>query len=234
METTGVEKDGQVILNGGQDLYFQCRQRGPGDRGGQKSPEQNPYQAISLYLVEDGRPGFSKGKRLDKMGWRSQDTAELFFSQCKIPATNRLGQKGGGFLMLMEKLQQERLVCAMGAVCAAERILEEVTSICRAPMADGKPPARSQAVRHTLVEMTCEATLGRTFVDQAGGGSHGGEKHCGRNLHGQILDHGYGPAHGRPGPGSGRTTRRPGKTAPWPGPFGMCGSCPFSPGPTRS
>ena len=166
METTAVEKDGRVVLDGTKTFISNGVNADLVIVAAKDPKEQNPYQAISLYLVEDGRPGFSRGKRLDKMGWRSQDTAELYFSQCRIPTGNRLGQKGGGFLMLMEKLQQERLVCAMGAVCAAERILEGVMAICRTPMADGKPPVRSQAVRYALVEMTCEVTLGRTFVDK--------------------------------------------------------------------
>ncbi len=84
----------------------------------------NPYQAISLFLVESGIPGFTRGRQLDKMGAHSQDTAELFFSDCRIPRANRLGEKGQGFLMLMAKLQQERLLVALGAVAIAEYLIE--------------------------------------------------------------------------------------------------------------
>ena len=127
---------------------------------------EDPYQAISLYLVESGTPGFEKGRKLDKMGLWSQDTAELFFSKCRIPKANRLGKKGDGFLMLMGKLQQERLVCAIWAVAAAERILEWTMEYCRDTRISGKPIAKSQAVQFALVEMATEVKLGRNFIDK--------------------------------------------------------------------
>jgi acyl-CoA dehydrogenase len=100
------------------------------------------------------------------MGLWSQDTAELFFSKCRIPKTNRLGKKGDGFLMLMEKLQQERLICAIWAVAAAEQILEWTMAHCRNTRVSGKPIAKSQVVQFGLVEMATEVKLGRTFVDK--------------------------------------------------------------------
>lgn len=126
----------------------------------------NAYQAISLYLVEDGTPGFNKGRKLDKMGFHSQDTAELLFSNCRIPKTNRLGKKGMGFLMLMEKLQQERLAVAIAAVPAAEFILELTIDHCKKTSVSGKPLVKNQSVQFALVEMTTEVKLGRTFVDK--------------------------------------------------------------------
>jgi alkylation response protein AidB-like acyl-CoA dehydrogenase len=126
----------------------------------------DPYAGISLYLVESGTPGFTRGRRLKKMGWHSQDTAELFFSGCRIPAGNRLGERGMGFRMLMEKLQQERLMCAVAAAAVAERICAWTTDYCRATQPCGKPLSRSQANQFALVEMATEARLGRTFVDK--------------------------------------------------------------------
>jgi len=126
----------------------------------------DPYQAISLYVVESGTPGFTRGRHLEKMGMWSQDTAELFFSGCRIPKANRLGEKGGGFLMLMQKLQQERLVCAVAAVAAAERIVDWTSDYCRNTGDGGRPRSKSQAVQFTLVEMTTDAKLGRSFVDK--------------------------------------------------------------------
>ncbi len=132
-----------------------------------RDPEvENAYQAISLYLIEDGTPGFNRGRKLDKMGFHSQDTAELFFSNCRIPKTNRLGKKGMGFLMLMEKLQQERLATAISAVPAAELILELTIDHCKKTTVSGKPLAKNQSVQFALVEMSTEVKLGRTFVDK--------------------------------------------------------------------
>jgi alkylation response protein AidB-like acyl-CoA dehydrogenase len=127
---------------------------------------EDPYEAISLYLVESGTPGFEKGRHLEKMGLWSQDTAELFFSKCRIPKSNRLGKKGDGFLMLMDKLQQERLICAIWAVAAAERILEWTMAHCQNTRVSGKPIAKSQVIQFGLVEMTTEVKLGRTFIDK--------------------------------------------------------------------
>jgi alkylation response protein AidB-like acyl-CoA dehydrogenase len=126
----------------------------------------DPYQALSLYLVESGTPGFTRGRHLEKMGMRSQDTAELFFSRCRIPVANRLGRKGDGFLMLMGKLQQERLVCALSAVSAAECMLEWVIGYCTTTRESGKPLSKRQSCQFALVEMATEVKIGRTFVDR--------------------------------------------------------------------
>src|SRR5262249_48239092 len=75
----------------------------------------NAHRGISLFVVEAGTPGFIKGKKLKKMGMASQDTSELAFEDCRVPVQNRLGEEGAGFLMLMRKLQQERLVVAISA-----------------------------------------------------------------------------------------------------------------------
>jgi len=132
-----------------------------------RDPEvENSYEALSLYLVESETPGFSTGRHLEKMGMWSQDTAELFFSKCRIPKKNRLGDKGMGFLMLMDKLQQERLVCAIMGVTGAERILEWIMDYCKQTSVSGKPLSKSQAAQFALVEMATEVKLGRTFVDK--------------------------------------------------------------------
>ena len=127
---------------------------------------ENPHQAISLYLVPADTAGFSRGRHLKKMGYHSQDTAELFFSGCRIPAANRLGQQGMGFLMLMEKLQQERLVVAVMAQAGAEFLLEWTTNHLKEAPAGGRPRSKSQAVQFALVEMATEVKIGRTFLDR--------------------------------------------------------------------
>jgi alkylation response protein AidB-like acyl-CoA dehydrogenase len=165
MQTSAEESDAHVVINGAKtfisnglnaDLYVVAA----------KDPTiSNPYEAVSLYLVPSDTPGFTTGAPLNKMGWHSQDTAELFFSQCRIPKINRLGEKGMGFLMLMQKLQQERLMTAIGAVAAAERILEWITAYCRQTVRGGKPLSRIQGIQFALVEMATEVKLGRTFLD---------------------------------------------------------------------
>jgi acyl-CoA dehydrogenase len=166
LKTTAVEEGKTVVINGSKtfitnginaDLIIVAA----------RDPEvENPYEAISLYLVEATTPGFKRGRHLEKMGYHSQDTAELFFSDCRVPVENRLGEKGTGFLMLMEKLQQERLVCAIMGVAAAEFILEHTLSACKTITTAGKPLSKSQAVQFALVELSTDAKLGRTFLDK--------------------------------------------------------------------
>lgn len=125
-----------------------------------------PYTGVSLLVVEDGTPGFIKGKRLEKIGMKAQDTAELFFEDCKVPVENLLGQEGMGFYYLMQKLQQERLVVAIGAQRAAELALEETIKYTKERHAFGKPLSKFQYIQFKLVEMATEIEIGRVFVDR--------------------------------------------------------------------
>jgi acyl-CoA dehydrogenase len=127
---------------------------------------ENPHQGIDLYCIEADTPGFEKGRNLKKIGWHSQDTAELFFTDCRVPKANRLGQEGGGFIMLMQKLQQERIMCAISAVAAAERIVDMTIKYCKERKAFGKPISKFQNTQFEIVEMATEAKLGRAFLDK--------------------------------------------------------------------
>jgi len=166
MSTSAIEEGDEVILDGSKTFISNGIIADLVVLAARDPAVEDSYQAISLYLVESGTPGFEKGRKLDKMGLWSQDTAELFFSKCRIPKANRLGKKGDGFLMLMEKLQQERLVCAIWAVAAAERILEWTMGYCQNTRISGKPVAKSQAIQFGLVEMATEVKLGRNFIDK--------------------------------------------------------------------
>src|SRR6476619_1921873 len=88
-------------------------------------PGANPqHSGVSLLVVEAGTPGFVKGRLLKKMGMKAQDTAEMYFEDCRVPAKNLLGSEGAGFYYLMQKLQQERLIVGIGCQTAAESVLE--------------------------------------------------------------------------------------------------------------
>jgi acyl-CoA dehydrogenase len=166
IKTTAVESGDDVIINGQKTFIsngINCdllvlAARDPG--------EANPHAAVDLYLVEATTPGFEKGKQIKKVGWHSQDTAELYFTDCRIPKSNRLGEKGSGFLKLMLKLQQERLVCAIGAVAGAEYMLEMTIQYCKERTAFGRPLTKFQNTQFEIVEMATETRLGRTFVDK--------------------------------------------------------------------
>ncbi len=127
---------------------------------------ENPHKAIDLYVVEAETPGFEKGRNLEKIGWHSQDTAELIFTDCRVPVANRLGEKGSGFEILMKNLARERLSCALMAVAWAEHILETTIAYCKERQAFGKAISEFQNSRFKIVEMATEIRLGRTFVDK--------------------------------------------------------------------
>ena len=131
-----------------------------------KTDPESRHGGVSLLVVENGTPGFEKGRKLAKMGMHSQDTSELNFSDCRIPADNLLGQEGQGFYYLMEKLQQERLVCAIGAQAAIEVVLAETVKYTQERTAFGKPIAKFQNTQFKLAEIATEVEIGRVFVDR--------------------------------------------------------------------
>jgi acyl-CoA dehydrogenase len=166
IRTTATEAGDEFVLNG-QKTFISNAINGDLFVVAARDPTvENSHAAIDLYLVEADTPGFVKGKRLDKVGWRSQDTAELFFTDCRIPRANRLGEKGTGFKKLMRNLQPERLVLAISAVAAAEMVFEMTLAYCRQRTAFGKSLSRFQHIQFELVEMATEIKLGRTFIDR--------------------------------------------------------------------
>ncbi|MBF6560416.1 MAG: acyl-CoA dehydrogenase family protein [Candidatus Binataceae bacterium] len=130
-------------------------------------PKAQPaHRGVSLILVEADAPGFVRGRKLDKLGFKGQDTSELFFEDCRVPVTNLLGVEGGGFKMLMEKLQQERLVTAVGALTSARRCLDDTVAYTKGRRAFGKPIAAFQNTQFKLAEMATEVEIGQAFVDR--------------------------------------------------------------------
>lgn len=127
-----------------------------------KEPGSGSY---SLMVLERGMEGFTRGKNLDKIGIKAQDTAELFFDNVKIPFDNVLGEPNRGFYYLMHNLPQERLGIAIGAIASAEAILEETIQYCRDRKAFGKQIGSFQNSRFKLAEMQTECTIARNFVD---------------------------------------------------------------------
>jgi len=125
------------------------------------------YKRMSLIVVEDGTPGYQKVRKLEKLGMHSQDTAELFFEDCRVPKENLLGpEEGQGFIQLMQKLQQERLVCAIGSVASMWAVLDWTKQYCQERSAFGKPIIKFQNTRFKLVEMYTTAEICQTFCDR--------------------------------------------------------------------
>ena len=166
IKTTAVESGGEIVLNGQKTFISNGINCDLLVLAARDPATENPHAAVDLFLVEAGTPGFEKGKQIKKVGWHSQDTAELYFTDCRIPKANRLGDKGSGFLKLMLKLQQERLVCAIGAVAAAEYMLEITIQYCKERTAFGRPLTKFQNTQFEIVDMATEVKLGRTFIDK--------------------------------------------------------------------
>jgi acyl-CoA dehydrogenase len=123
-------------------------------------------KGTSLFLVEAGTPGFEKGKRLEKVGMKAQDTSELFFQDVRIPKENLLGQAGMGFAYLMQELPQERLTVAIGAIASAESALQWTLAYTRERKAFGQAIVDFQNTRFKLAEIATEVQIGRTFIDR--------------------------------------------------------------------
>lgn len=124
------------------------------------------HKGISLLVIERDTPGFSRGRKLDKVGLHCQDTAELIFEDCIVPKENLLGEAGNGFLYMMDKLQQERLVVAIAAQVAAEDMFEMTLEYVKSRQAFGKAISDFQNTKFKLAEMATELEMGRTFLDQ--------------------------------------------------------------------
>ena len=164
IKTTAVDQGDHYLLNGSKtfisngilsDLVIVVAKTDPsaGARG------------ISLLVVERGMPGFDRGRRLDKVGMRAQDTAELVFADVKVPKENLLGAEGSGFVSLMENLPQERLSIAIAAAAATERLLEISLAYAKERQAFGRPIGSFQHNRFVLAEMATQARVARVFVD---------------------------------------------------------------------
>jgi acyl-CoA dehydrogenase len=165
--TTAVKDGGEYVINGSKtfisngqlcDLVLVAAKT--------DMDPANAHKGISLFVVEANRKGFTRGKRLHKMGMASQDTSEMFFEDCRIPAANLLGAEGGGFMMLMQKLQQERLCVAIGAVAGAEQVLADTIAYTKERKAFGKPVSKFQNTQFKLVESLAKCEVGRAYVDK--------------------------------------------------------------------
>lgn len=124
------------------------------------------HKGTSLLVVERGMEGFKRGRKLEKMGLKAQDTAELYFEDVEVPVANLLGEEGRGFYYLMRQLAQERLSVAIVAVAACERALEITLEYCKERTAFGQPIGSFQNSRFKLAEMKTETEIARVYVDR--------------------------------------------------------------------
>jgi alkylation response protein AidB-like acyl-CoA dehydrogenase len=130
-----------------------------------KTDPRERHRGISLLIVERGMDGFERGRNLEKVGQHAQDTAELSFSEVRVPAGNLLGKEGEGFVYLVSNLPQERLSIAASAVAASEAAIGWTLEYVREREAFGQPIGSFQSSRFTLAELHGEVQVARTFVD---------------------------------------------------------------------
>jgi alkylation response protein AidB-like acyl-CoA dehydrogenase len=142
------------------DLYFVAARTAPGTPG-------RRHDGLSMFLVERGWPGFTVSRKLDKLGMRASDTAELAFHECPVPAENLLGVEGRGFQQLATGLQRERIMAAVLALSGAAQALEDTLAYLRGRQAVGEPLAAKQALRHRVADMATEIEAARQLVYHA-------------------------------------------------------------------
>lgn len=164
MRTTAVDKGDHYELNGSKvfisngilaDVVIVAAKTDPANK-----------HAMGLFLVERGMAGFERGTPLKKLGMKSQDTAELFFTNVKVPKANLLGDAKGGFFYLMNMLAQERLTNACGAVAGAEAALQVTIDYVRERKAFDRPISHFQNTRFKLAEMRTQIDVAQVFVDR--------------------------------------------------------------------
>ncbi|HKA83826.1 MAG TPA: acyl-CoA dehydrogenase family protein [Acidimicrobiales bacterium] len=165
MATTAVRDGGQYVVNGSKtfitnginaDLVVTAVKTDPGER----------HRGMSLVVVERGMEGFERGRNLDKIGMHAQDTAELFFTDVRVPLANRLGEEGEGFRYLVTNLPQERLSIAATGVAAARTAFEQTLAYVTDRQAFGQPVGAFQNTRFRMAEMATEIELGQTYIDR--------------------------------------------------------------------
>ena len=153
------------ITNGAEgNLYFVAAKTDPaaGSKG------------VSIFIVEKGMEGFSVGRRLEKMGWRSSDTAELVFDDCRVPAANLLGEENRGFYAIMKNFQNERIAIAAMCMGEAARAIELTLEYVRTRKAFGAPLWEKQALRQRLAMLAAKVEAGRQLVLHAAALDAGG------------------------------------------------------------
>ena len=163
---TKAERDGNHFVLNGQKVWISNGQIADLYIIACKTDPKEGAKGISLILVEGDREGFKRGKNLEKIGYKAQDTSELFFEDVRVPITNLLGQEGRGFAQLMQQLPQERLVVAIRCATALEAALNETIRYTKERKAFGRSISDFQNTRFKLAEVKTLAMVTRAFTDQ--------------------------------------------------------------------
>ena len=165
LRTTAIRDGDSWVVNGGKTFITSgvradfitaaVRTGGPGHTG------------ISLLVIDAGTPGLTVDRRLEKMGWRCSDTAELGFQDVRVPLGNLIGQEGSGFVQIMQQFQSERLGLAVQAYATAQRCLDLTIAWVKQRETFGRPLSSRQVVRHKVAEMARQTDVARTYTRAA-------------------------------------------------------------------
>ncbi|HET7588746.1 MAG TPA: acyl-CoA dehydrogenase family protein [Solirubrobacterales bacterium] len=166
LATTAVRHGDTYVVNGAKTfitngvradfLVCACKTSAEGGHGG-----------ISFLVLEREMPGYEVSRKLEKMGWHSSDTGEISFSDVEVPAENLLGEENGGFKLIMANFAWERLLMAIGAVGAMQRLMETTVAYASDREAFGRPIGKFQAIRHHVAEMATTAEAARALTYNA-------------------------------------------------------------------
>ncbi|MBO6824577.1 MAG: acyl-CoA dehydrogenase family protein [Sneathiella sp.] len=165
MKTTAIGDGDDYVING-QKVFISNGQLADLVVLACKTDPSAAGKGVSLILVEGDRHGFERGRNLEKIGYKAQDTSELFFNDVRVPKSNLLGVEGRGFKQLMEQLAQERLVIALRSVAVIEAALEWTVEYTTGRGAFGKKVSDFQNTRFKLAEIKSQAVMLRAFVDR--------------------------------------------------------------------
>ncbi len=164
MKTTAVRDGDDYVING-QKTFISNGHNASLTILAVKTDPSKGAKGLSLLLVENDREGFTKGRNLKKVGMKAQDTAELFFDNVRVPASNLLGEEGKGFIILMKQLEWERMIIAAHCTATAEAALEWTVEYTSQRMIFGNPLSNFQNTQFKLAELKTELTIARVFVD---------------------------------------------------------------------
>jgi alkylation response protein AidB-like acyl-CoA dehydrogenase len=163
---TRAERDGNHYVINGQKTYISNGQLCDIVVLACKTNPEAGAKGVSLIIVECNRPGFERGRRLEKLGLKAQDTSELFFNNCRVPVSNRIGDEGAGFKMAMHKLAHERLIISVNAMAVCEAVIDWTVAYTKERKAFGKTISDFQNTRFKLAELTAQVQSARVFVDR--------------------------------------------------------------------
>ncbi|MEH6993788.1 acyl-CoA dehydrogenase family protein [Neobacillus drentensis] len=164
---TTAKKDGDYYLLNGSKTFITNGVNADYVIVAAKTKDESVHRNVSLFIVETSSEGYSVGKSLKKLGWRSSDTAEIFFDGVKVPKENLIGNENEGFLYIMKNFQYERMTLALGCIGAAEKALELAMKYSKERIQFNKPLSVYQVLRHKMVDMAVDIEKARNITYRA-------------------------------------------------------------------